>query len=105
MVGVTYVTEVDPGALTAADWEQVTLTLSYIWSFFGATISAAVFFIIGHAVIPSLIITGHITARINRLRIVFYSFSTLFAIGSFWSMVNFINASEVLRNIYTHVWI
>ena len=60
--------EVDPSALTAADWDQVTVTLSFIWAFFGAQVSAALNFTLAHAFIPSLVTTGHIPKAANKVR-------------------------------------
>jgi|TARA_B100001750_G_scaffold247983_1_gene276042 hypothetical protein len=105
LLEVLVVNEVDPSALTAADWDQVTVTLSFIWAFFGAQVSAALNFTLAHAFIPSLVTTGHIPKAANKVRPFFYGATVAFAMGAVWSMVNFINASEVLRNIYPRVWV
>jgi hypothetical protein len=58
-----------------------------------------------HAFIPSLVTTGHIPQAANKIRPFFYGATIAFAMGAVWSMVNVINSSEVLRNVYPRVWV
>jgi hypothetical protein len=99
------VTEVDPLAISAAQWAQVQDTLIYLWVFWLSVIGGAVLFITGHAVIPSLAFTGHIGSRARAARPVFYLLALLAALGAAWALASFLNASEVLRIIYPKVWI
>ncbi len=98
-------TEVDPLPLTSADWNQVSSTLFFVWTFFLTMIPAAIMFLVAHTVIPSLVITEHVGPLIQRTRPVFYLLAVAGAAAAGWSIVNFIVASEVLRTIYPKVWI
>ena len=98
-------TEVDPQVLTAAQWDEVSTTLVYIWVFVFFLGSFAGNLLIAHALIPSLAITGHVGRRVSALRPVFYSLAVVFVLATAWAVVNFVNSSEVLRTIYPKVWI
>lgn len=98
-------TEVDPVALTSADWNQVSTTLTYIWLSFGALASMGLLLLTAHAIIPSLIITGHVSRSLNKVRPVFYALAVGAAFGTAWAFYNLVTASEVLRTIYPKTWI
>ena len=98
-------TEIDPLPLTSADWDQVQTTLVYLWILWLAVITAALSMLVAHAVIPSLATTGHIGPQVERVRPVFYGVAALAAAVSLFTFIGFLNESEVLRTIYTKVWI
>ena len=98
-------TEIDPQPLVAADWEQIETTLIFLWALWLSVIAMAMSLLVAHAVIPSLTTTGHLGARAERIRPVFYVAAAIAAAISIFCFVGFVTESEVVRNIYTKVWI
>ena len=98
-------TEIDPLQLTAADWNQVERTLGFLWVFWLTVVSAALLLLIAHAIIPSLVTTGHLGPQVQRVRPVVYIIAILVSLVAIYAFVGFVNESSVLRTIYTKVWI
>lgn len=98
-------TEIDPQSLTSADWDQVQTTLVYLWVLWLAVIAMALSLLVAHAIIPSLVTTGHVGASVERVRPVFYAAAVAAAAIALFAFYGFLTESEVLRTIYTKVWI
>ncbi|MYD37147.1 MAG: hypothetical protein F4X20_09155 [Dehalococcoidia bacterium] len=98
-------TEIDPQSLTAADWEQIETTLVYLWLLWLSVIGMALSLLVAHAIIPSLATTGHVGPRVERVRPIFYFAAALAAAIAIFAFVGFLTESDVLRTIYTKVWI
>ncbi len=98
-------TEIDPQPLTSADWDQVQATLGYLWLLWLAVITMALSLLVAHAIIPSLATTGHIGPQVVRFRPIFYGAAAVAAAIAFFAFYGFLTESEVLRTIYTKVWI
>ena len=98
-------TEIDPQSLTAADWDQVQATLVYLWLLWLSVVAMAMSLLIAHAVIPSLATTGHVGPAVERARPIFYVLGAIAAAVALFAFVGFVTESEVLRDIYTKVWI
>ena len=58
----------DPKALTAVDWNNIHLLLQWLWIYLPLIATGSVTLVTAHALIPSLISTGHLSANANRLR-------------------------------------
>jgi len=99
------VTEIDPQSLTSADWDQIQTTLVYLWLLWLSVIAMALSLLVAHAVIPSLATTGHIGPRVERVRPIFYMAAAAAAAIALFAFVGFVTESEVVRTIYTKVWI
>ncbi len=98
-------TEIDPQSLTSADWDQIQTTLVYLWLLWLSVIAMALSLLVAHAVIPSLATTGHIGPRVERVRPIFYMAAAAAAAIALFAFVGFVTESEVVRTIYTKVWI
>ena len=98
-------TEIDPQSLTSADWDQIQTTLVYLWVLWLSVIAMALSLLVAHAVIPSLATTGHIGPRVERVRPIFYMAAAAAAAIALFAFVGFVTESEVVRTIYTKVWI
>ena len=98
-------TEIDPQSLTAADWDQVQTTLVYLWLLWLAVVTMAMSLLVAHAVIPSLATTGHIGPQVERVRPIFYGLAAIAAVIAIFAFIGFVTESEVVRTIYTKVWI
>jgi len=99
------VTEIDPQSLTSADWDQIQTTLVYLWVLWLSVIAMALSLLVAHAVIPSLATTGHIGSGVERVRPIFYVAAAIAAAIAIFTFVGFVTESEVVRTIYTKVWI
>lgn len=75
----------DPKALTGANWQDIHVWLQFFWIYFPLVLTFAVTVLTAHAIIPSLVRTGHISARAHRLRPPL----TVFAFGIFVAAVIF----------------
>ena len=98
-------TEIDPQSLTSADWDQIQTTLVYLWVLWLSVIAMALSLLVAHAIIPSLATTGHIGPRTERVRPIFYMAAAAAAAIALFAFVGFVTESEVVRTIYTKVWI
>lgn len=67
----------DPEALTRADWNDIHIWLTLLWTYFPILITFALTMLVAHAVIPSLINTRHLSPAAARLRLPL----TLFGFG------------------------
>jgi arginine exporter protein ArgO len=61
--------------------------------------------LVAHAIIPSLATTGHIGPRVERVRPLFYAAAVAAAAIALFALFGFVTESDVLRTIYTKVWI
>lgn len=59
----------DPKALTSANWNDIHVWLIWFWVYLPLVVTFALTMLTAHAVIPSLIITGHLPASASRWRL------------------------------------
>ena len=58
----------DPKALTSANWQNIHLLLQWLWIYLPLIVTGAVTLVTAHAIVPSLVITGHLPPPALRLR-------------------------------------
>ena len=108
--------EVDPASITAADWSNVGDWLHWLWAYFFAIVILAFTFLTAHALIPSLIASGHLPREANMLRppiyfgaIVIAGLATLFMVViaglATLFMVWTVDNSHLLEQVYNRFWI
>jgi hypothetical protein len=96
----------DPQPLSAADWAQVSRATIYLYLFAGLGLTSALGFLLGHAIIPSLVQRRDAPGSLGSLRWVAYPLSavalalTLYALAQALSI-----ALGVLQGLYPRVWI
>lgn len=95
----------DPEYITSADWRDIGNFLTFIWLILLFAIGFGFNFLMAHAIIPSLIGTGHLPQRVDKARRVFYggAFAAL-------SLVVFVIGRAVvearfLEGIWSRLWI
>ena len=59
----------DPKALTTASWHNIHLYLQWFWIYLPVLVTFALTMLTAHAIIPSLVITGHLPSSAQRFRI------------------------------------
>ena len=90
----------DPKALSSANWNDIHFWLTYLWIYAPLVLTFALAMLTAHAIIPSLIITGHIPASAGRLRIPLTLFSVLIFAAAVVMMVLAINRTLDLEKFW-----
>ncbi len=73
----------DPKALTSANWQDIHLLLQWLWIYRPLIVTGAVTLVTAHAVIPSLVITGHLPDNMLKLRIPLTGFAVVKGTGAY----------------------
>ena len=90
----------DPKALSSANWNDIHLWLTYFWIYAPLVLTFAFTILTAHALIPSLINTGHIPTSVSRLRRPFTFFAALVFIAAVFMMVLTINKTLDLAKFW-----
>ena len=90
----------DPKALTTVEWNNIHLFLQWIWIYFPLVVTFAITMLTAHALIPSLVITGHLPEAAQRLRVPLTGFAVLVFAAGVVIMVLVINSALDVRQIY-----
>ncbi|MBI4297711.1 MAG: hypothetical protein HY676_04190 [Chloroflexi bacterium] len=56
----------DPQPLVAQTWDKLSEIVYFLWFFLAAMSAFGGSFLLAHAIIPSLVTTGHISVRVGR---------------------------------------
>ena len=95
----------DPKALTTANWQDIHVWLQFFWIYFPLVLTFAVTVLTAHAIIPSLVRTGHISPRAHRVRLPMTVFAFgVFIVAAIFGVLVVINALNV-GNIWDRWWI
>ncbi len=90
----------DPKALSSTNWNDIHFWLTYLWIYVPLVLTFALTLLTAHALIPSLIITGHIPASAGRLRIPLTLFAFLVFTAAVVMMVLTINKTLDLEKFW-----
>ena len=90
----------DPKALSSANWNDIHLWLTYFWIYVPLVLTFAFTILTAHALIPSLINTGHIPTSVGRLRIPLTFFAALVFLAAVFMMVLTINKTLDLAKFW-----
>ena len=90
----------DPKALTSANWNDIHVWLSWFWIYVPLVLTFALTMLTAHAVIPSLIITGHLPASASRWRAPLSGFAFLVFVAAVVIMVFVINSTLDVGNFW-----
>jgi hypothetical protein len=101
---------VNPNFIQFDTWQPLFSLLICLWTYVGLEIVFAFALLLAHAIIPSLVETGHLPANTNRIRpflyggfflFLLFAFGTIFTV--FWSNNALIQV--IYENIYNRRWI
>ena len=90
----------DPGPITSADWNQIFPAIMSIFAFLFFIVNFAAAMLLGHAIVPSLVGTGHIPQFMESTRFYLYAGAAgalVIAIGFFALAINF---AQVVGNFW-----
>ena len=90
----------DPKTLTAANWQDIHIWLQFFWIYFPLIVTFAVTILTAHAIIPSLINTGHAPESFTRLRTPLTGFAFVVLIAAVVLMVLVIRSTLNVENIW-----
>lgn len=100
----------DPEFILSGTWLELAQLLVRMWVFVLLQVVFAFAFLLAHAIIPSLIDTGHLPPATNRIRPILYGGFFLFVIAAagtiftvFWSPQAMIQV--IYENIFNRRWI
>ena len=97
--------ETDPAAVSAVQWSEIGDWMHWLWAYLFCIVIIAFTFLGAHAIIPSLVSSGHLSKDFLKFRrpmymgvVVFIGLAVLFMV---WTVDN----SRVLDDIYNRYWI
>ena len=96
----------DPQPLSSTDWVQISRLLIYLFLFTGLGLTAALGFLLGHAIIPSLVQSHDAPASLGGMRWVAYPLSAAALLLTLYALVRALTlAAEVMQRVYPRFWI
>lgn len=95
----------DPEYINSDIWRSTGDILTFIWILFFAAVGFGFNFLMAHAIIPSLIGSGHLPARLQKARPLFYGGAALaLALVVFALNRTFVNAGFI-EDFWPRWWI
>lgn len=95
----------DPEYINSDIWRSTGDILTFIWILFFAAVGFGFNFLMAHAIIPSLIGSGHLPARLQKARDLFYGGAALaLALVVFALNRTFVNAGFI-EDFWPRWWI
>ena len=91
----------DPKALTSVEWQNIHFFLQWFWIYFPIVLTFAITMLTAHALIPSMIITGQLPESAHRLRVPMTGFAALVFVAGVVILVLGINATLVVRQVWS----
>ena len=95
----------DPTALTSENWNNIHLFLQWFWIYLPIVITFAITMLTAHALIPSLVNTGHLPESAQRLRVPLTGFAALVFVAGVVILVLGINATLDVRQFWDRLLI
>ena len=93
------------GAVGAGNWADIGDWLHWLWAYFFVIVILAFTFLTTHAIIPSLVSSGHLPEKFSKLRPPLYLGVFMFIGLAIWFMVWTVDNSHLLEKVYNRYWI
>lgn len=97
--------EGDPASITAFDWSEIGNWMHWLWAYLFTIVTLAFTFLIAHAIIPSLVSSGHLPGKFLKLRIPLYTGVVLFGGLATLFMTWTVRNTHLLEDVYNRFWI
>ena len=94
-----------PAVVTAEQWQQIYQTLVCFWAFLGCIVVFAANLLVAYAIIPSLISTRDLPAKVAAIRPLLFALAAIFLVAALFAFVNIVNGIQVLYEIWPQRWI
>ena len=95
----------DPGYINNSDWGAIGGFLTFLWVLFFSAVGFGFNFLMAHAIIPSLIGSGHLPSRLDKSRPVFYGGAVL-ALGLVvFALTRLVERAGLIENFWPRFWI
>jgi hypothetical protein len=95
----------DPQVIGPDLWTQIGRALVYLFLFTGLGLTSALGFLLGHAVLPSLVETDDVVHALSALRWMAYPVSALaLALAAYALARGLLLAVSIAQQIYPRVW-
>lgn len=95
----------DPIATGSAQWSDIGQLLHNLWFYVGFVVAFGVTMLTAHAIIPSLISSGHIHRSAGLLRVSLTVAAMVFFAYALTVLSMAVNLAYVLESIYDRFWI
>jgi hypothetical protein len=96
----------EPGTIDAAQWDQISRALIYLFLFTGLGLTSAIAFLFGGGVLPSLIESRDIAAFLNVLRWMTYPVAATAGVLAAYALIRgLLIAILVAQELYPRGWI
>ena len=95
----------DPVYINSDLWGSTGNILTYIWILFFSAVGFGFNFLMAHAIIPSLIGSGHLPARLQKARPLFYGGAALALALVIFALNRAAANAGFLEDIYPRWWI
>ena len=96
---------VDPEAVDALLWAAIGHWMHWLWAYLFSVVILAFSFLTAHALIPSLVSSGHLPRKFLKLRIPMYlSAAGFFGLAVFF-MVWTVENTKAIEDLYNRFWI
>ena len=95
----------DPEYITSADWRDIGNLLTFIWLLLVFAIGFGFNFLMAHAIIPSLVGSGHLPERFNKARRLFYAGALLALSLVVFVLGRAVVEAQFIKDVWDRVWI
>ena len=96
----------DPQVVTAEHWAAISRLLIYLFLFTALGLTSALGFLLGHAVIPSLVASRDAPPALASLRLLAYPIAAAALLLTLYALVRALGlAADVAQRIYPRLWI
>jgi len=97
--------EVDPVAISSSAWSDITTWQVFLALYLISIIAIAFTFLTAHALIPSLVSSGHLPTQFLKLRPPMYFGVVVFIAAAVVLMTITVQNSLLLEDLYNRFWI
>ena len=91
---------IDPRVITGADWPGFQALVILLWLFVIFNVGFAGAMLLGHAVVPSLITTGHIPQRLGNFRPLLTILGFLSLLVALYVLFSWVSGMAVVYDVY-----
>ena len=95
----------DPDYISGANWAQLGDTLFYLWGVPLVVLVLAFSLLLARAIIPSLVASGHLPAKVFQLRLALYGVAAVAVPTLVWVFLNLVREIRVIEDFYFKWWI